>query len=122
MVNIRRQLGSEGEQLVGRYLEEQQFSIAAYNYALRWGEIDIIAVRGELLIFVEVKLRQRHYFHLSEVVGRDKQKKIIKTARAYIAYQRLQDRVYRFDVALLEKQESNYTLTYIANAFTAAEE
>lgn len=108
--------------LVARYLEEQKFTIRACNYRQRWGEIDLIAVKDELLAFVEVKLRQNHYFNLSEVISKSKQCKIVKTARFYIAHHALYCMVYRFDVALIEQEEHDYQLTYIPNAFTAPEE
>ncbi len=122
MANLRKELGSQGEALVARYLENQQFTIKAYNYAQRWGEIDLIALKGDLIAFVEVKLRQHHYFNLSEVIGLSKQQKIIRTARTYIAQHHLYAMVCRFDVALVERVKESYELTYIPNAFTASEE
>lgn len=122
MANLRKELGLKGEAIVARYLEEQGFIIKAYNYTQRWGEIDLIAIKSEIIAFVEVKLRQHHYFNLSEVIGPAKQRKIIRTARTYIAQNRVYSMVYRFDVALVEQKEDRYELTYIPNAFTAQEE
>lgn len=117
----RRTLGAQGEELIASTLEKERFIIYAKNYKTRQGEIDIVAQKKELLIFVEVKLRRSQYFNLSEVVGYQKQKKIIKTAAHYIHKHTIRGLTYRFDVALLENISGSYTVTYIKNAFTAPE-
>lgn len=120
MSRERKELGNQGEAYVAAYLQAQGFSICAQNYAQRQGEIDIIARKNNLLAFVEVKMRRTTYFPLSELVSLSKQKKIIKTACAYIASYHLTGLIYRFDVALLEKScTDSYTIIYLANAFTA---
>ncbi|MCX7996791.1 MAG: YraN family protein [Patescibacteria group bacterium] len=42
------------------YLQKKGFVILHRNYTMRWGEIDIIARKGEVLVFVEVKPRTGH--------------------------------------------------------------
>ena len=112
-------LGKKGETLVALNLEQQGFTIRHQNYSCRAGEIDIIAEKGDVRAFVEVKLRTSHYFALSEVITPAKQRKIITTARLYNSQQRdLENYVYRFDVALVEHNGYDYDITYIPNAFT----
>lgn len=112
-------LGKKGEELVALHLEQQGFNICHFNYSCRAGEIDIIAEKGNVRAFIEVKLRRSHYFALSEVVTPAKQRKIITTARLYNSQQRTSaDYVYRFDVALVEHNGHDYDITYIPNAFT----
>lgn len=123
MNSTKIELGQKGENLIAHYLEQQGFTICALNYKHRCGEIDIIAEKEDVRAFVEVKLRQTHYFALSEVITPSKRKKIIKTAALYNCMQRAeQDFVYRFDVALLEHTGSDYEITYIPNAFTQQQE
>lgn len=117
MAHVRTQLGKKGEQLVAQYLADKGFVIKEINFARRCGEIDIIAQRNEVLAFVEVKVRSTMYFNISEVVNYSKQRKIIKTAKSYIAQHHLADLVFRFDIALLEAQGADFTITYIPNAF-----
>lgn len=117
----RKALGAEGEKLVAQKLESEGFVICAQNYKTRQGEIDVIAQKRDVLIFVEVKLRETTYFNLSEVVSYPKQQKIIRTAAHYISKHSVQGMSFRFDVALLENQRGSYTITYISNAFTAPE-
>ncbi len=72
---------------------------------------------------MEVKLRQSHYFALSEVITPSKQRKIVQTARMYNS--RIRDSrplVYRFDVALVEPDGQDYRISYIPNAFTGGSE
>ncbi len=110
-----RAVGDAGEDLVARSLEKEGFSILARNYAVRGGEIDIIATKKELLVFVEVKTRVSQHFSLSEVITRSKQKKIIFTAQHFLARHGSLDKVCRFDVALVEGVDSE--ITYLPNAF-----
>ncbi len=116
----RNELGKHGEDLVTHFIKQDGFIVLAHNYTSKKGEIDIIAQKDTLVTFIEVKLRQNPYFNLSELVTLSKQKKIIATARTFIAEQRwLQNSfIYRFDIALLEPLKNDYHITYIPNAFT----
>lgn len=119
MSTERIALGKKGEELVARFLEQAGFSILEKNYSIKQGEIDIIAHKGEILAFVEVKLRRNPLFYLSDLIVPSKQRKIITTALWYINKHNFQDTVYRFDVALIESTHADYTINYIENAFTA---
>lgn len=118
MVHQRIQLGKKGEGLVADYLKKQGYVIKAMNYSQRLGEIDIIAQKNEIMAFVEVKTRNNFYFNVSEVIVPAKQRKIIQTARHYIAENNIYDVVIRFDAALLEMRSDDIAITYIPNAFT----
>jgi putative endonuclease len=107
-----------GESIVAQYLEDRGFSIVASNYQRRTGEIDLIARKAEVVAFVEVKSRRNCHFNLSEVITPAKQRKIIKTAQRFILENGLFDTVYRFDVALVELENTGDQVTYIENAYT----
>ncbi len=109
-------LGTIGEKKVVNYLLQDGFTIIEQNYRVREGEIDIIAQKKELLIFVEVKTRATPTYALSEVITRSKQKKIIFTAKHFLVTHHYKNHVYRFDVALVEG--SDLTINYITNAFS----
>ena len=51
----KRKLGDIGENIACDFLKKRGFEIVERNYLRKWGEIDIIANRGDLLHFVEVK-------------------------------------------------------------------
>lgn len=115
------ELGKKGEALVAHYLQKQGFSILATNCTTRRGEIDIVAQKGNVLTFVEVKMRTTPYFNISEVITRSKQRKIIHAARAYLLHNGYTSdtMIFRFDAALVQPESTDYSITYIPNAFTA---
>lgn len=114
----RAHLGKEAEERVAELLKKQGFKIAEYNYRKRRGEIDLIATKASLMVFVEVKMRQHQYFDLSDVITPRKQRKIISVAKEYIARKGAENQSYRFDVALLQGTPQGLDVQYIANAFT----
>ena len=116
-----KELGKTGEAFVANYLQKEGYTIIAQNYQTRSGEIDVIAMKDDVIAFVEVKLRTKHYFHLSNVIVPSKQRKIIKTAKWFIVKHDCGPKSYRFDVALLEQNKTRYEMTYIPNAFTESE-
>lgn len=114
----RAHLGKEAEQKVADQLIRQGFKIVEQNYRKRHGEIDLIATKGSLMVFVEVKMRQHQYFDLSDVITPGKQRKIICVAKEYIARKGTENQSYRFDVALLQGTPQGLNVQYIPNAFT----
>ena len=58
----RQQLGKLGEGLAVTYLRKQGFAIIDRNFKKRYGELDIIALEGSVLVFIEVKTRIGHAF------------------------------------------------------------
>ena len=115
----RRSFGDAGEMQVAHYLETQGFTILEKNYQIREGEIDIIATKDDLLLFVEVKTRKNNYFSLSQVITYSKQKKMSITAQHYLSQHPTLHKACRFDVALVHSNGTP-TLTYIPHAFTAS--
>lgn len=99
-------IGQQGEDVAVAYLKNQGYRIRERNYAntrgLRLGEIDIIAEKGEEIIFVEVKaayIETGKEARLPEwQVGRSKLKKMEKAANIYLKMKRLTERDYSFDV------------------------
>lgn len=111
-------LGERGEELVAQYVQSQGFTVLARNFRCRLGEIDIIALRKECLVFVEVKARRAQPFPISEVVLFSKQQKIIRAARAFLLQNNYEDKIYRFDVAtVLFDGAMNGSIDYIEDAF-----
>ena len=116
---MSRAEGMQGEALVARYLRERGYQLAAHGYRSRYGEIDLIAWDGDVLCFVEVKTRTNLDMALPrEYVTPQKQNKLRKTARMYLAEKRL-DCPARFDVAegYAEHSFDEARIEYLENAF-----
>ena len=121
-MNDNKKLGNAGEQFIASFLEHQGFTICEQNYRKFFGEIDIIASKKNLYIFVEVKTRKSADMPMGNLVSVTKQTKIIKTAQTFMAENQLaQNNVCRFDVALLIKNGDTFSMEYIENAFTKKE-
>lgn len=119
-MNHRAQLGKHAEEYVATQLQKDGFTILEKNFRITQGEIDLIALKHDLLVFVEVKMRQHHYFDLSDVIVASKQRKIIHTAKIYIMKNQYEEKKCRFDVALLEGNNP-MKCTYIPNAFNESD-
>ena len=116
---MSRAEGMQGEALVARYLRERGYRLAAHGYCSRYGEIDLIAGDGDVLCFVEVKTRTNLDIALPrEYVTPQKQNKLRKTARMYLAEKRL-DCPARFDVAEVYAEHGfdEARIEYLENAF-----
>lgn len=116
-----RQLGNIGEHIAAEYLTAHGYQIVERNYRSRLGEIDVIAAKNEVLVFVEVKTRTSTRFgRPSEAVNFLKQQKITKVASWYIHNKRLEGRRVRFDVVeLLRTPAGQMSVNHIQNAFDA---
>lgn len=100
MTVSRRRLGVEGEERAAELLIGKGYRLIDRNWRCRSGEIDLIAERGERLIFVEVRSRRRtgRFGTPQESVTALKQKQVRETALTYLHWHRLQERPVRFDV------------------------
>ena len=109
------ELGRLGEQTAAEALEAKGYRIVQRNYHCRYGEIDLIAEQGEMVIFVEVKLRKNDRFSLArEAVGQAKRQKLRLAAASWLA-EREDDRPARFDVVEVYTQDGR--IIHIENAF-----
>lgn len=80
-----RELGMLGENMAAHLMEKKGYTIIRRNYRCKAGEIDIIAVKAEELVFAEVKTRQSFaYGRPCEAVGKEKQKHIKQAASCYL--------------------------------------
>lgn len=100
MPHVRQQLGSQGEAVAREQLERQGFSIIAQNWhAGRYGELDLIALHGAELVFVEVKTRRGTDFgQPEEAVTKLKQAKLKAAAQAFLMTHPQLPQAYRIDV------------------------
>lgn len=109
--------GDKGEELAEKYLISQGYEILERNWHFGKNEIDIIAIDGKFIVFVEVKTRRSADFgEPEEFVTRAKQRAIIKAANGYIMKKDI-DLEARFDIASVLYHGSSYTVKQIKDAF-----
>lgn len=112
--------GNAAEDLASAHLARAGLRIMTRNYRVRGGEIDCIALDGNTLVFVEVRLRRNTRFGgAAASIDHRKQQRIIHAARCYLSrYPRQADRPCRFDCILLDSLDANQ-LEWIKDAFQA---
>jgi len=113
-----RKKGARGEDLAIACLKKEGYRIIERNYRCRHGEIDIIAMDKQDVVFVEVKGRASDTFGSpEEAVGPTKQKKISKVALRYLQERDLADHNARFDVVAIRFMPQGDRVRLIRNAF-----
>jgi putative endonuclease len=107
---IRKLLGDRGERAAGRFLRrEKRMRILARQFSTRWGELDLICLDGDTVVFVEVKTRQSdEHGHPTEAITKKKG---------------LLEHRSRFDVVSVvwPNGQKTPTIEHFVNAFDAAD-
>ena len=109
--------GKQGEEEAARYLREKASEIIARNFRYHQAEIDLVAKKGKLLIFVEVKTRTNlSHGNPEEFVSYTKAKLVMKTAEHYIfTHNWLYD--VRFDIIAVTVAGNELRIKHIEDAF-----
>lgn len=112
-------MGSKGEEIAARFLQQQGYSIIEKNYRTKFGEIDIIGRDGETIVFIEVKLRSGKSFGVPlEAVDQRKRFQVGRVARYYLSQKRMDKVLCRFDtVSILLLKRGNFQCDLIKDAF-----
>ena len=119
---LARWLGDRGERFAARYLRRQGMKILARQHKTRLGEIDLVALDGECVVFVEVKTRRSDAAGLPvEAVTHAKQQQLTRLALAYLKSRGLLERRARFDIVSLIWPDGAKTpeVQHYRNAFEA---
>jgi putative endonuclease len=113
-------LGDRGEDAAARYLKRLGLRILERGHDSRLGELDIIAVDGRTVVFVEVKTRASHDAgHPTEAIDDRKQRRMTQAALAYLKSKRLLQTAARFDVVAVTwlKDARKPIIEHYRNAF-----
>jgi len=111
------ELGKKGEELAVQFLIENGYTILERNYRFNKAEVDIIALQNDILAIVEVKTRSSLDFGNPESFLKPRQiKNLVKAVNYYVETSNL-DVEIRFDIISILKENGNYTLKLIKNAF-----
>ncbi|HVD99711.1 MAG TPA: YraN family protein [Cytophagaceae bacterium] len=97
-MKTKAQSGREGEEKAANYLKAKGWQILAQNYRYKRGELDIIGIDKDVLVFVEVKFRKNNLFGFpEEFVGDHKIGMLRKTALEYVVKENWEKDI-RFDI------------------------
>lgn len=118
MTNARIDTGKRGELLAVDFLKRNGYKILENNFRCRYGEIDIIAMEGKGIAFVEVKTKTNDAFGPPKTaVDLRKQRQLSKAALAYLTQNKLTNHPARFDVVGISIIEDKTVVELIRNAF-----
>lgn len=115
----RKEIGRIGEKIAIELLEKDAYVVLEQNWHFGPNEIDIIAQKQDILCIVEVKTRQSKLSSPSQEITLNQQKRIIKSAEAYLTQKNIELEV-RFDVFEIWLNTSNPTINWIKDAFYPA--
>lgn len=119
----RRKFGNSAETIASQYLEKKGYQILERNYRKPWGEIDIIAKKDGIMVFVEVKANTRKgddSFDPEVRADYRKMQKIFRTATLYLGNTSGGlDREWRIDVISVTMEQTKAKITHFKNVAEA---
>ncbi len=115
-------LGRRGEEAAARYLRRRGYRILGRGQRWKGGELDIVALLGETIVFVEVRTRRSDVpTRPEESVDLNKQRRLTRLAVGYLKRHRLFDHPARFDVIAVVWPDGRGRpeIRHVENAFPA---
>lgn len=110
-------LGNEGEKIAVNYLRSNNYQILEQNWRFKQKEIDIIAIKDDVLVIAEVKTRStREWEHPAESINRAKIKFLVDATEAYIEERDI-DKEIRFDILSVIPENGKWSVEHIEEAF-----
>ncbi len=111
-------LGKTGEEIVKDFLIESGYFVLATNYRRKGGEIDIIFMDSDVLVFAEVKTRSRETFQdLISTIDQKKIKRIQKTADNFIEEKDITFDETRMDAFFIKRSDICWNIQHIKNFY-----
>jgi putative endonuclease len=116
-MSAHNEFGKWGEDMAVAFLEKNDYAVRHRNWRFRHLEVDIIAVKGTEIIFIEVKTRRNDEFgDPIDAVDEKKMKNILHAADTYIKLYQI-DNPIRFDIIAVTGDENDYKVEQIKDAF-----
>ena len=122
MHSYNKDIGSFGEALARDYLISKGYKILNMNFRNKFGEIDIICKKNNLLIFYEIKSRYSNSFGSPiESITCYKQKQIIKLSELYLISKKYYNFNVRYDIieVIFNTITSSHIINHVQDAFRA---
>ena len=96
--------GKKSEEIAAQFLLSRGYRILERNYRTPRGELDLIALDGDVLVFVEVKARRGMSFGEPHwAVDQRKRQHLVKASLFYLSRKRIQNRCCRFDLVVIQE-------------------
>jgi putative endonuclease len=122
MQKSTKQKGGWGEDLAAEYLSNKSYKILFRNWKAERGDIDIIAIDGNFVVFVEVKTGFSRLYGPPELrITQAKKRQLYKLASIFVAEAhkyKLDHHDYRFDVVVVDGNQKNFEIRHYENAFS----
>ncbi|MHC1713842.1 MAG: YraN family protein [Solidesulfovibrio sp.] len=113
------QLGRAGEDAAATLLTGRGYRVVTRNYRVRGGEVDLVCLDGDTVVFVEVKARGPGSLgRPDQAVTPAKRGKLVRAAAAFLSERGWWERPCRFDVVTVLARDGKYAATHLPNAFS----
>ncbi|WP_298365102.1 YraN family protein [uncultured Lutibacter sp.] len=110
-------LGEKGEQLAVEFLQKNNYKILERNWRFKKAEVDIIAIKNDILIAVEVKTRTSNYFgNPQDFVNQKKIQLLVEALNEYVVSKDLDVEV-RFDIIAIIENKNTSKIEHLEDAF-----
>jgi putative endonuclease len=110
--------GAVGERMAREFLANEGYTILETNWRHHSHEVDIIALKDNILVFVEVKTRNSRFLGEPEIfVSRTQQRSYISVANEYVKLNNRQEEV-RFDIISIVLNSKEHSVKHIEGAFS----
>ena len=117
-LRVQLPLGRRGERAAEKYLRRNGYRIVKRNFRAAGAEIDLVAMDGDVLVFVEVKTRRsRDAGAPEEAVDERKQKQIRRAAELFAMRYREDEIEMRFDIVAVDASGERLKIELLRNAF-----
>lgn len=121
---FRKWFGNRAERAAQKFLQRLGYRILSRNYTCKLGELDLVALDGACLVFVEVRSTGSHDpLRAALSVDTAKQRRLTRLAQHFLQRYQLQDQAARFDVLTVHwpAEQKEPAITHYANAFEAVD-
>lgn len=111
------ELGEMGEQIAVDFLIKNEYKILERNYRYLKAEVDIIAIKSNVLAVIEVKTRSSDYYGKPQDFVNPKKIKLLLSAIDYYVIQKDLDVEVRFDIIAIIYQKNKTKIEHLEDAF-----
>lgn len=111
------ELGKKGEDLAVELLQKNNYKILERNWRFKKAEVDIIAIKNDVLAVIEVKTRSSNYFgNPQDFVNQKKIQLLVEAINEYVTKKDLDVEV-RFDIVAILKNQKEFKIEHLKDAF-----